>query len=182
MWRLAVALFTLLLSFWFMLSSQYNALFIGMGVASALLVTALTLPIVATVLGEHSPPLSREPARLWRFALYLGWLLWRIVVSGLQVAWIVVNPRVPPEPRMLRFETNMRSHLARVMLANTISLVPGTLTVRLDEREYLVHALVPAAAEDLLDGRMQSRIARVFFEEPEQAVNPRWEDALEIRS
>jgi multicomponent Na+:H+ antiporter subunit E len=174
--KVPVTLFVLLLLFWFVLSDQYNLLFVAMGVGSAALVTWLTAPMVDDVVGIVPHPIGRLPLQLWRFAEYLAWVLWRVLVSAIQVAWIVVNPKVHPAPRMLRFRTNMESGIARVFLANTISLVPGTLTVSKEGQELLVHALVPEAVDDLLDGRMQTRIARIFFEAEEQAIDPRWED------
>lgn len=173
-------LFVLTLLFWLLLSSQDNLLFLAMGVGSAALVTVVTAPLVASALGTQRQPLTRLPLRLWRFAVYGLWLLRSIALSGLQVAWIVVNPRLAPEPRMLRFRTNLQSRFARVMVANTISVVPGTLTVRLEGDEYLVHALVPDSAADLLDGALQSRIAALFFEEPERAIDPVWEEPPEV--
>jgi multicomponent Na+:H+ antiporter subunit E len=180
--RTRIVLFLVLVAFWFVLSDQYTPLFVVMGLASAALVTWLTAPLLATVLGTERRQLSRLPLRLWHTGAYLGWLTYSVFSSAVQVAWIVINPRVPPEPRMLRFRTSLDSRLARVILANTISLVPGTLTVRLEGDEYLVHALVPAAAENLLDGSMQTRIARMFFEEGERAIEPRWEPAPEVGS
>jgi multicomponent Na+:H+ antiporter subunit E len=180
--RTRIVLFLVLVAFWFVLSDQYTPLFVVMGLASAALVTWLTAPLLATVLGTERRQLSRLPLRLWHTGAYLGWLTYSVFSSAIQVAWIVINPRVPPEPRMLRFRTSLDSRLARVILANTISLVPGTLTVRLEGDEYLVHALVPAAAENLLDGSMQTRIARMFFEEGERAIEPRWEPAPEVGS
>jgi multicomponent Na+:H+ antiporter subunit E len=182
MTRTRIVLFLVLVAFWFVLSDQYTPLFVVMGLASAALVTWLTAPLLATVLGTERRQLSRLPLRLWHTGAYLGWLTYSVFSSAIQVAWIVINPRVPPEPRMLRFRTSLDSRLARVILANTISLVPGTLTVRLEGDEYLVHALVPAAAENLLDGSMQTRIARMFFEEGERAIEPRWEPAPEVGS
>jgi multicomponent Na+:H+ antiporter subunit E len=180
--RLHVLLFSLLLTFWYVLSDQYSPLFHAMAVASALLVTAVFTPIVATSLGTSHQPLSTIPKRLLAIAVYLVWLVRSIVLGGLQVAWIVVNPRVHPEPRMLRFRTNLESRFARVLVANTISVVPGTLTVRLDGDEYWVHALIPDAAADLIDGTLQSRIAAMFLEEPERAIDPRWETPPEVRT
>jgi multicomponent Na+:H+ antiporter subunit E len=152
--RTTLGLFVSLLAFWFVLSDQYTPLF------------------------HHS--LVRFPARIWGSVVYLAWLTWQVMASGLQVAWIVMNPRVPPEPRMLRFRTNLQNRLARVILANTISLVPGTMTVRLVDDEYLVHALVPGAADNLLDGSMQTKVARMFLEPDQEAVDARWEEPPEV--
>jgi multicomponent Na+:H+ antiporter subunit E len=179
--KVAIALFVSLLGFWFVLSDQRSLLFLGIGAVSAAFVTWLTAPFVDDVVGDDPHPLSALPAQAWHLAAYVVWVLWRIMVSSLQVAWVVLNPQVPPEPRMLRFRTDLQSNLARVVLANTISLVPGTLTVQLDGDELLVHALVPEAADDLLDGRMQTRVARIFLEGDQRIVDPRWEDPPELR-
>jgi multicomponent Na+:H+ antiporter subunit E len=173
--KVAVMLFLSLLGFWYLLSDQYTTTFAVLGIASSALVTWVTAPLVAGVVGQVPHPLSQLPVQFLRFGQYVVWVLWRIVVSAGQVAWIVVNPRVPPEPSMLRFTTSLRSPLARVVYANTISLVPGTLTVQLDGDELLVHALVPDAAADLLDGRMERRIAGIFLEEGVPAIDPTWE-------
>jgi multicomponent Na+:H+ antiporter subunit E len=113
--------------------------------------------------------------RAWRFVAYVGWLVARMVVASVQVAYFVIHPRMPLEPAVLRFRTRMRSPLGRVMLANTITLVPGTLTMHVDGDEYVVHALVPSAAADLLTARSQNIIGRIFLEEPDAAVWAVWE-------
>jgi multicomponent Na+:H+ antiporter subunit E len=107
--------------------------------------------------------------------VYLGWLVSRMVVASVQVAYFVLHPRMPLEPAVLRFRTRMRSPLGRVILANTITLVPGTLTMHVDDDEYVVHALVPSAAADLLTARSQNMIGRMFLEEPDAAVWAVWE-------
>jgi multicomponent Na+:H+ antiporter subunit E len=175
-------LFALLLAFWFALSDQTSPLFIGMGVGSALLVTWLMTPLVVQAVGGHHHAARLIPSRAVAIVVYLAWLVWSILASAAQVSWIVINPRVPPEPVMLRFRTGFDSRLARVILGNTISLVPGTMTVRLEGDEYWVHALYPTAVENLLDGRMQTRVARMFGDEGERAIDPRWEAPPEVRS
>jgi multicomponent Na+:H+ antiporter subunit E len=174
-------LFALSMLFWVALSDQYNALFLSLGAASALLVAVVFEPIVAGVVGTRVHPLIRLPVRLWRFAVYGVWLLRSIVQGGFQVAWIVLNPRVHPEQRLLYFRTDLQSRFARVMVANTISVVPGTLTVRLDGDEFWVHTLVPDAASDLLDGTLQRRIGAIFLEDAHAAIDARWEEPPEVR-
>jgi multicomponent Na+:H+ antiporter subunit E len=171
-----LAQFALLLLFWVLLSSQMQPLFLIMGAASAAVVTTLTHRHLAAALYSGSPARIRDlPLRAWRFAVYGGWLVIRMVAASIQVAYFVVHPRMPLDPAVLRFRTRLRSPLARVMLANTITLVPGTLTIHVEDDEYLVHALVPSAAADLLAARMQNTIGRMFLEEPDAAVWAVWE-------
>jgi multicomponent Na+:H+ antiporter subunit E len=166
-----------LLAFWLALSDQYSPLFLGMGIASALVLTALTGPLVSACFERRPTPL-RPLHRLWHTVFYFGWLIGRMVVAGAQIAYFVLHPRMPLRPGVLRFRTTLRSPLARVVLANSITLVPGTLTVRLTGDEFVVHALVPASADDLLDGRMQQVVGRMFLEEPDDPLTASWDDPL----
>ncbi len=172
--------FLLMLGFWLAISGQYDALFIGMGVVSAALVTWFTHRYVATNLGRHTPA-STIPLRWARSIAYVVWLLGRIPPAGLLVAWVVLQPRLPVEPFVLRFTTHLESPVARATLANSITLVPGTLTldVDVDTREFTVHAFVPSAADDLVSGEMQNRIGRLFLQDPAPPPEVVWEPATQ---
>ena len=171
----AVVQFVLLLAFWLLLSGQYDPLFIGMGVASAALVTAVTQMLVAPTLGPALGGARVLPRRLWRYAIYLLWLVGRIPPAGLQVAYHVLHPRVPIDPGVLRFRTGLQSPMARTILANSITLVPGTMTLEVDDDEFVVHAFIPSAADDLASAAMQNKIADIFLEEHDPAPEVVWE-------
>ena len=176
--RTRVELFLLLLLFWLVLSDHRTGLQLTMAVLSAAGVAWLTGGFFERVVPASRPPVWRSPTRVGRFARYGVWLLWRVLESSIDVAWVVLHPRMPIEPSFLRFRTSLRTPLARTTLVNSISLVPGTLTVRLDGDELLVHALWPAAADDLATGAMQRRIAVIFSEPPPQGpVSLEWESA-----
>lgn len=73
--------------------------------------------------------------------LYLALLFIEIVKANLQVIRLVLSPVIEVEPCLVRFRTDLRSEAARVALANSITLTPGTLTVSLEENDLLIHAL-----------------------------------------
>ena len=54
---------------------------------------------------------------------------------------MVLSPVIEVEPCLIRFRTDLRSEAARVALANSITLTPGTLTVFLEGKDFLIHAL-----------------------------------------
>ena len=168
------AQFTVLLAFWLVLSGQYDALFVGMGVASAVLVTALTHRILAASLGPATRGVASAPVRVWRFVVYALWVLSRIPPAGAQIAYYVLHPRMPIEPCELRFRTHLESQVALTLLANSITLVPGTLTVSIDDGEFTVHAFIPVSASDLANGSMQNRVGRVFLQEPADPPEVVW--------
>lgn len=171
--------FAVLLALWLVLSGHFNPLSIGMGVASAALgvwlFEALRRPELDS--GRRYSP-AEVARRVYYSAIYLAWLISRIPPSGIEVAYHVLHPRVPIEPSLVRFRTGLASPVARTILANSITLVPGTMTVMVDGDEFLVHAFVPSAADDLIDATMQNRIADAFLEEhdpaPEVVWEPRW--------
>ena len=54
---------------------------------------------------------------------------------------MIGTSRYELEPALVTFHTNLKTESARVLLANSITLTPGTITVSLDEDEYMVHCL-----------------------------------------
>lgn len=178
---LLVVQFVLLLGFWLAISGQYDVLFIGMGVASAAVVTALTHRYVATNLGP-SRGLGTTWLRTWRSVRYALWLLTRIPPAGLLVAYVVLRPGLPVEPYVIRFVTHLESPVARTTLANSITLTPGTLTLDVDPdtREFTVHCFVPETAEDLVSGEMANRVGKLFLQEPAPPPAVTWEPSRRI--
>jgi multicomponent Na+:H+ antiporter subunit E len=163
----ALLQFALLLAFWLLLSGEWRPLFVAMGVVSSALVTMLTYPLLRESLSSDGPAPGRRLVRAGWGIVFVAWLLWRIVVASAQVANFALRPSLPFQPRFVRFTTKMRRPLSRVVLANSITLVPGTLTVRLDGDGYLVHCLIPGATDDLESARMQNLIGRFTGEVPE---------------
>lgn len=95
-----------------------------------------------------------------RILLYLPWILWEVVKSNLDVARVILDPKLPIEPRMMRIRASQQSPLGKVIYANSITLTPGTVTVDVDEADstMLVHALTTAAHQGLLTGEMDRRV------------------------
>lgn len=176
--RLVALQFASLLGFWLLLSWRADPLFLSLGVVFAAALTATTRSLSGTILhGDRpSPPLRRVPVLVVRFVLYVAWLLSRILLASIQLIWYVLHPRLPLDPVELRFTTGLQSPLARTFLTNSITLVPGTITVDIDDREITVHALFPHAADDVVSAKLQNRIAGLFDELPQPRVHPQWLD------
>ena len=171
--------FAALYGFWIILSGRFEMKYLVMGAVCALLVTYLTQDLAAPAGTEGRS--GSKTAYLYsvgvgRFALYLGWLLWSVLESNLQVAYLVLHPKMPIRPGLLRLRTKLRNRTGHIMLANSITLTPGTITVDFDDGIYSVHALVPAAAQSLLDAKMQSKLERIFGEREEASTDVRWID------
>lgn len=104
-------------------------------------------------------PAPFRPLRLLWFILVTEW---RIVVSAVQVLRIVLHPRLPIAPEVIRQTVRFDTDLARVAYANAITVTPGTLTLDVDGDEFTVHALEPTLARELVDGTLARDVARVL--------------------
>lgn len=162
-----------LFAFWFALSGRTDPLFLVTGALTAVGVTAITTRITAVCLRPDADhvPIHRIPLALVRAVAFMFWMAGRILVASVQLARIVLSPSMPLDPCSVRFHTDLRSPLARTTLTNSISLVPGTLTVDIEGSEILVHALSPHQVDDLVTGRLQNKIAGIFLEGPQPALD-----------
>ena len=70
---------------------------------------------------------------------YYGYFFKELVISNFKLAAIVVSPSLPINPGIVKVRTKLKSHMGRLMLANSITLTPGTLTVELEGEWIYVH-------------------------------------------
>lgn len=167
-----LGLFVALGTFWFLLSGRTDPLYLAMGAASALLVTVLAVPLLTEVIGDRETTPRVDVIRL---VAYVAWLLTRIPPAAIDVALSILLPSRAPAPGVVRFTTGLHSPAARTLLANSITLVPGTMTLSVDGGEFVVHALNRRAAADLATAEVQRRIARIFRVEPDAPPAMRWD-------
>ncbi|MBQ7757916.1 Na+/H+ antiporter subunit E [Anaerotignum sp.] len=76
--------------------------------------------------------------------LYLKYaviLVWEIFKANIDVIKIILSPKMEIEPAIVRFHTDLETEAAQVMLANSITLTPGTYTAGLENGDYVVQAL-----------------------------------------
>ncbi len=146
----------LLFAFWLLLSGHYSAWLVGSGAVSALVVAFLVR--IAGISDSEGLPVER----LIGGFLYWPWLFGEIVKSTLAVTRIILDPRLPISPRLIRAPIGPKTAVGVATYANSITLTPGTITVEVDRRrgELVVHALTDASASDLLTGEMDRRVRR----------------------
>ena len=68
-------------------------------------------------------------------------LIKEIIKANFAVIKMIMSSRYELEPVVVRFRTDLKTAPARILLANSITLTPGTITVSLEENEYVVHCL-----------------------------------------
>ena len=159
----------LLTAFWLIMSGHYDLMHISFGIFSVILVLLINHSIRRHIytLGEHSDALKLSLVRL---TYYIPWLLWQIVVASLHVAYVVLHPKCPVDPALLRFKTRLGNTSSKVILGNSITLTPGTITLDIQRDEFLVHSLMDISSTGIIDGTMPGEVAKLYERRPGQVV------------
>lgn len=89
---------------------------------------------------------------------YALWLCKEIVKANIEVARIILDPDLPIRPQIFRVKTTQRTELGRVILANSITLTPGTVSIDMQENQIWIHALSLENAEEDSSGDMDRRV------------------------
>lgn len=89
--------------------------------------------------------------RYFRFARYVVVLVKEIVKANFAVMHMILSEREELEPALVSFQSDMRTPTGKALLANAITLTPGTITVTLEGSEYVVHCLDQSLAEGMDD-------------------------------
>ncbi|MCK5906639.1 MAG: Na+/H+ antiporter subunit E [Flavobacteriales bacterium] len=70
---------------------------------------------------------------------YFFVFIWALVKSNFSMAKRVISPSLPINPGIVEFKTNLKNETAKLILANSITLTPGTLTVDLIDDNFYIH-------------------------------------------
>jgi multicomponent Na+:H+ antiporter subunit E len=150
----AAILFVLFYAFWILMSGFFTTFLLAVGAASA----------VAVVWFAHRMDVAdREghPVHLgWSALIYWPWLLKEILKSALDVSKVILDPRLPASPTVVRFKPRQKTVVGLVTHANSITLTPGTLSVEVGKDEFVVHGLTRASAAAAVDSDMDRRVER----------------------
>ena len=138
------------------------------GLASA----AVVAWVLCDVTFERAPSRTTVGTAL-RAAVFLPGLLWAVVRANVALAAVVLDPRLPIDPAVVQIPAP-ESPLGRALLANSITLTPGTLTLDVVDDTLVVHTLTAATREGLLEGSLARSVAFVTGEptDPAAPVDP----------
>lgn len=156
--KYALSLLVILAGNWLLWSGHFdNAFLIILGMGSCLL--SLWLAMRMRIVDDEGTPIQLGVLRT--FFWYLPWLAKEIVRSNIEVAKIILSPVMPLRRNLVRVPTKQTSEIGRVILANSITLTPGTVSVSLQDKEILVHGLNVVGTADDISGDMGDRICRL---------------------
>jgi len=150
--------FILLMITWVVLSGLMDWFHLSLGVISCAIITLISSDLVFENRRGAVWQRIRQGTRL---AKYLWWLLMQVVISNIHLLRLAIAGKRALKPQILRYESGLESDFEKFMLANSITLTPGTVTIKIIGQTFYIHAISDIAAKGL-DGEMEKRIAKIF--------------------
>ncbi len=140
--------------FWILMSGFFTPFLLAAGFASALAVAWLAHRMEVNDREGHPFHLT------WSAATYWPWLVKEILKSAIDVSRVILDPRLPASPTVVRFRPRQRTVVGLVTHANSITLTPGTLSIDVGQDEFMVHGLTRESASAAVDSDMDRRVER----------------------
>ena len=150
----SAALLLLLAAAWLLWSGIYKPLLLGLGAFSCVLCVYIAhrVGFFERTSGLHVIP--KLPGLSW-------WLLVEITKSSLEVVRIVLNPKLPISPTVVYLDAEPKGPVGQVILGNSITLTPGTVTLDVYKNRLTVHCLTEEGAQALKSGDANRRMAEL---------------------
>ena len=143
------------LGFWIVLSESTN-------ISSILMGLIISIIIYGYVNESYKGLNLRQSFKLiplW--IVFIFQLIGAIVVANFQVAFIVLSKDMEIQPEVIAYKTNMSSNLLRTILANAITLTPGTMSVDIEEDILWVHCLNHEYAQSIGDNAFEKTLFKI---------------------
>lgn len=166
----AIVSFIVLMGFWYLMSGYFDLTHTIMGIFSVGIVMAINYKLKKYNYFEAETDVLKD-LRLFYVPYYFGWLLVQIVISGVHVAKILLSPSLPIETSMVRFKVNYPNPHCKMILGNSITLTPGTLTVDIRGDEFIVHAISPVSFEGIASDSMPQQVLKLFTNDMHPVVS-----------
>ncbi|OUW19805.1 MAG: hypothetical protein CBD18_00140 [Opitutales bacterium TMED158] len=159
-----IIIFLILCGIWIVFSGKLDAAHLTMGVLSAGFVAAISSSFLFE---DRSQALGARVRQAILLPGYLLWMLYQILLSNIHILRLALSAGKLPDvqPSIVRVKTTLKTDFGKWMLANSITLTPGTITIEIEGDELLIHSISQETTEGVLDDSMERRIAQIF--EPE---------------
>jgi len=163
-WKVTRIIYTslILMLLWIMFSFSLDFFSLLLGGTISCVIAFLTYDLF---LEEHEVYRKNLFPRLELFLLFLLTLLVKIYLASFDTAGRVISGKI--DPKIIRIRTRLESDLAQTVLANAITLTPGTLTIDIDKDYLYIHWLKSKTthtqyAAELIKGHFEIWLRRIF--------------------
>lgn len=150
-------MYIVLFLFWLLLNGKLTVEVIGLGLVITVLMAALEWKLFGYSPRQELRVLRKAPV----FCAYLPVLFWEILKAGLVVARDILFRHYKLTPTLVSFHTDLKTDFGKFMLANSITLTPGTITVQVEGDKLTVHCLDKSMLDTAPDGTFQRWIRKM---------------------
>ncbi len=162
----SIATFIILFGSWILFSGKFDLFHLSLGVVSCLIVAVISSDLL---FNDRKKGFADRIGECIRFLGYSFWLFYQVLLANFHVIGLAISPtrmEKSLDPHIFTFTTSLKTDFAKFVLANSITLTPGTVTIRIDGTTFYVHAISREAAGDLVGddsmSEMERRVAHVF--------------------
>ncbi|MCK5170542.1 MAG: Na+/H+ antiporter subunit E, partial [Bacteroidales bacterium] len=157
-----IALFILAFIFWLLLTFNLTIANIIVGLVASL--------ITALVFGKYFIkdviPFLQLQRYFW-LIIYLFIFTWECIKANFYVAYLVLHPAMPIKPGIVKVKLGLKTNIAKTMLANSITMTPGTISVDIIDDYIYVHWIYvssedPEEYSQKISGRFEKYIKKIF--------------------
>ncbi len=156
------------MAFWLAMSGIFDFVHILFGVITVAGVMALNYKLKMLHFFHDDMDDLRE-LRFWKAPFYVIWMFWQVILAGFHVLRVISSPKMPIETSMVTFKVNLPSAHAKMILGNSITLTPGTLTIDIVGDTFTVHALDKSSYAGIINDEMPKKVLQLF-ENTDRAV------------
>lgn len=160
--RRYLTLFILTFIFWLLLTFNFTLPNLIAGAVAALITSLLFAK-------HHFRDGAKflQPVRYFWFLVYLVIIIWECIKANFDVAYRVLHPAMPIKPGIVKVPLTLKSDFARTMLANSITMTPGTIAVDIIGDDLFVHWIYVSAEHpeeyaEKIAGRFEKYIKKTF--------------------
>lgn len=128
---------------WILLTAslRFDELIVG-------ILVVFILALIVRNLSKVYADIRFSPKSFLSAFLYFFIFLWKLILSNIDVALRVINPSLPIRPGIVEVKTTMKSKIGKLVLANSITLTPGTLTLDVRDNRMFIH-WIDVKAQDI---------------------------------
>lgn len=150
-----------LFALWLLLNGRVTVEICLFGVVIAAAVYAFCV----YALGYHPSHEKRLVKRLCGYVVYVAVLIWEIIKANLAVIRIILSPKPEYHPAIVRMRIPFQKNISKVLLSNSITLTPGTVTIEQKDDDFLVLCLDKPSADSIPDWNLTRMLRKMEGEE-----------------
>ena len=150
-------MYFLLFGFWVLLNGKWTTEIAVVGV----IVCAALYAFMCAFMGYSPRQEWKIARRLPKIVGYFFYLIKEVFLSAWATMKLIWSPEKEIEPRVTSFHTHLRTDAGKVVLANSITMTPGTITVDVQDDLFLIHCLDDSFDVGTEGFEMENRVMKI---------------------